>query len=330
MTRRGDNFAAAMPGDSQPMISLLNRVMDISGTVVEAENGFLGEANVFDMGCLVVCHINTGPHAILRKPPRPLDLGNEGRKIHIALLLSGQMCFTHGSKQFHLAEGQWAIGYNLDVSWVKILSDVRLIVLVIPEEEIGHVGKAIEKLQFRSLDGQSGAGRLFYEFMRTAVDEMPSINFSGRLSFSDAIQQLFRATVLDLVSVKRTSVPHRLVYGRICSIIDKNLSDPALNVDFIAAKMHCTKRYLHLVFSKHNAEHTLMSYINHQRLVRCRDDILLNQYGSSSIAEIGHRWGFHDPSYFGRIFRRAFGSPPGEFAAGEGKRQTLAAEHYSG
>lgn len=317
MTERGDDCAAAVSGDSRPMRNLLNRVMDIPGAIIDAQKGFLGEAKVFDMGCLHICRIRTGPHVLIRKAGSQPGTESEGRKIHIAVLLSGQLRFTHGARHFTLGPGQWAIAYNSDVAWVEMQSDVDLIVLVIPADEIGHVGKAIERIQIQALDGRSGAGRLFYEFVRMAVEEMPAINFSGRISFSDAIQQLLRATVLDLVSVRRQSVAHRLLYERICALIDRNLSDPDLSVEFLATKMRCTKRYLHLIFAKHNAEHTLKSYINHQRLLHCRDDILLNYRSGTPIAVIAHRWGFHDPSYFGRLFRRSFGASPGEYAAAE-------------
>jgi AraC-like DNA-binding protein len=91
--------------------------------------------------------------------------------------------------------------------------------------------------------------------------------------------------------------------------VTKRLSDPALNVQFLAARIPCSPNYLSHRFRQETGTN-LISYIHQQRVAQaCR------LIGSTRLTtkELAHAVGFLDPTYFIRVFRRLTGRTPGSY-----------------
>jgi AraC-like DNA-binding protein len=100
---------------------------------------------------------------------------------------------------------------------------------------------------------------------------------------------------------------------RIPAFIECHLGDPGLSPAMIAAAHHVSVRTLHNLYGP--GEHTVSGWIRHRRLERCRQDLLNPELRDRPVGSIGTRWGFQDAAVFSRVFRRAYGLPPGEYRA---------------
>ena len=98
---------------------------------------------------------------------------------------------------------------------------------------------------------------------------------------------------------------------RIQAFIEHHLGDPGLSPAMIAAAHHVSVRTLHNLYEP--GEHTVSGWIRHRRLERCRQDLLNPDLRDRPVGSIGTRWGFQDAAVFSRLFRRAYGLPPGEY-----------------
>ena len=92
--------------------------------------------------------------------------------------------------------------------------------------------------------------------------------------------------------------------------IDRHIDDPRLDAATLAAKFHCSQRYVHKLFSRH--DRSVNDHVNHQRIIRCARDLADPTLGNKTIAEIAFNVGFRDISHFNRVFKRSFGSSPRE------------------
>ncbi|MFI6870825.1 helix-turn-helix domain-containing protein [Nocardia sp. NPDC050406] len=130
------------------------------------------------------------------------------------------------------------------------------------------------------------------------------------------------SAVVDLVSValaERTDsalvlgseAGQRTLLPRIQSFIDERLGDPELCPEMIAAAHHISTRYLYKLFRAEGCG--VAEWIRGRRLERCRADLLDPAARGRTAHAIATRWGFTSPAHFTRIFRRAYGFPPGEF-----------------
>ncbi len=98
--------------------------------------------------------------------------------------------------------------------------------------------------------------------------------------------------------------------ARIRTEIDRELGNAALSPEWLAERFGISVRQVHKVFA--NERLTCQSYITHLRLDYARNDLATSLF-KLRIATLAYRWGFADPSTFGRAFRNRFGCSPGDY-----------------
>ena len=89
------------------------------------------------------------------------------------------------------------------------------------------------------------------------------------------------------------------------------LADPGLSPDMVATAHHVSPRYLYKLFE--GEETGVAGWIRERRLERCRRDLLDPALSELPVSAIAFRWGFADAAHFTRVFRTAYGHPPGEY-----------------
>jgi AraC-like DNA-binding protein len=101
---------------------------------------------------------------------------------------------------------------------------------------------------------------------------------------------------------------HESLQLRVTQYIRSNLADPGLSAAQIAAAHHISVRHLYNVLAA--AGISLGDWIRTQRLEAVRNDLSRPAARAIPIAVTARRWGFRDPSHFGRLFRAAYGVSP--------------------
>jgi AraC family transcriptional regulator, positive regulator of tynA and feaB len=91
----------------------------------------------------------------------------------------------------------------------------------------------------------------------------------------------------------------------------RNLHNPALSPDFVAAQFGISTRTLHLRFER--LEQTFGRWLLEVRLDACSGMLRNRLHAARSISEIAYACGFNDLSHFNKAFRTQFGIPPGEW-----------------
>jgi len=92
-------------------------------------------------------------------------------------------------------------------------------------------------------------------------------------------------------------------------IVEKNLSEPDLSVDFFAREMGMSRSNLHLKLKAITGE----SATDFIKKIRFRKATKLIEENKYSIAEISYMVGFNSPSYFSTSFKKYFGYLPTEY-----------------
>jgi AraC-like DNA-binding protein len=103
---------------------------------------------------------------------------------------------------------------------------------------------------------------------------------------------------------------------RIRQYIERNLGDPELGPQAIAAAHHISLRYLQKLFQSQGE--TVNGLIRDRRLDRCHDDLVDPRHNNRSIGAIGARWNLSPASYFSRVFRARYGLTPSEVRTNAG------------
>jgi AraC-like DNA-binding protein len=90
--------------------------------------------------------------------------------------------------------------------------------------------------------------------------------------------------------------------------------DTPISLSDIAAHLDISPYHLSHLFSEESG-FTLSSYLLNARMERAAD---LLADPNRRIADVAYAVGYEDPNYFGKVFRRHFGCPPGTFRARRG------------
>lgn len=98
---------------------------------------------------------------------------------------------------------------------------------------------------------------------------------------------------------------------RVHAWIDAHLSDPCLDPAAIARANHVSLRCLHKLFRDEGT--SVARWVRERRLDRCRRDLEDPALADRPVQAIAQTWGFDDQSHFSKIFKAAYGVPPGAY-----------------
>ena len=100
--------------------------------------------------------------------------------------------------------------------------------------------------------------------------------------------------------------------ARILAHIDQEFTSPLLSLQSIAAALHKNPAYISKVFWDVTGEH-YVRYVQRKRLDRVRE-LLADQTQAITVREAAEAAGFTDKSAFGKLFKKAYGLTPSEYA----------------
>jgi AraC family transcriptional activator of tynA and feaB len=134
-----------------------------------------------------------------------------------------------------------------------------------------------------------------------------------------AAPALIGAHVVDLIShapdfladaaAERVNAP--VLLSMMLDHIDRNSHDPDLSAVTLAAKFHCSARYVHRLFA--GTGRSVGEHLNEKRILVCTRNLLDRRLRHKTIAEIAFDAGFRDISHFNHLFKRNNGVAPREF-----------------
>lgn len=97
------------------------------------------------------------------------------------------------------------------------------------------------------------------------------------------------------------------IWLRASAYVHRQLRDPGLSPERIAAAAYVSPRSLYALFAAHGE--TPARYVRRLRLTGARRDL---ERGGRTVAAVASSWGFADQATFGRNFRAAYGRTPDE------------------
>jgi AraC-like DNA-binding protein len=155
--------------------------------------------------------------------------------------------------------------------------------------------------------------RLAYEFMlgiSKAIDHVDPLTASRLMDQGLDLVAMVFADRMHERSPDQSFHRSALLY-RLKNYILTHLRDPELSMPRAAAATGISPRYASDLMA---AEHTsFRSYVQMQRLERCRRDLSDPAHAARHVSDIAFAWGFNDLAHFSRIFKQRFGLSPREW-----------------
>lgn len=269
---------------------------------------FEGDARHARLGSAHLFHIAATAHRLERHA-----VVDAAARCDLAMLVvqrSGTATLAQGGRDVVLAPTAWAI-CDVDRPFVLVSEEKgSQLLLLIPRDRLG-VGSGLAGVIARDFGAAGGTARLLPRYLAGLLDELATVAEGNCGELADIAVQLVRLALLEARQAAPPISMRETLRLRIKDYVRRNLRDPALSIDRVAAAFGCTKRHLHKVFTGDEA--TLSQFIWAQRLESCREALRNPHLARHSITEIAFMWGFNNSAHFSKSFKERFGVPPGIF-----------------
>lgn len=271
-----------------------------------SEGDFRGRLLHCNAGDVKLCRLSASSHRVARTP----DLIRQDDRgfLKVVFQMEGTTWFEQDGRKTLLQPGEWSIYDTMKSYTVSNTSDIEQLVLLVPREKVLAAHLNPDELLVQRYDARTGIGRLAGELLNKALDEIESCSPESTEAIGEAVAQLLRQSLMERAGRPTSLSLREALRDRIRTYIHRNLRDPGLSIDQIAAALRCSKRNLHKAFSNDGA--TISDTIWRLRLEHCRRDLSSPACAWKSITEIAYSWGFSSSTHFSKAFREAYGTSP--------------------
>jgi AraC-like DNA-binding protein len=233
--------------------------------------------------------------------------------VKVCLQLCGTSYNEQRGRTAALSPGHWCVKELGKPYTVLSPSDSDVLLLLLPREKVTSKRYRLEDLVARSFSGQTGVGKLAFQFIGSAFDELSSIKPEFEKDVLETIIQFIRLAMLEVTGASTPLSMKLVLEDRIKTYIDGHLRDPDLRVDRLAQVFGCSTRYLHKAFESRGT--SIGKHILGLRLERCREELLNPAYIEKSVTDIAYSWGFTSASHFSCFFKEKYSLSPRELRA---------------
>jgi AraC-like DNA-binding protein len=194
------------------------------------------------------------------------------------------------------------------------MADARCVAVVFPPVLLPLGRDDVARLAAVPIAGDCGPGAIASALARQLPRRLDELEGAASARVATAMIDVL-TTALAAQDSRDDLVPpdgrRRALLLRVHAFIERHLSDPQLSPAAIADAHFISLRYLHKLFETEEA--TVAGSIRRRRLEGARRDLLDPVHGAATVGAIAARWGLPDPAHFSRLFRAAYGAPPGEY-----------------
>lgn len=192
-------------------------------------------------------------------------------------------------------------------------STIQGITVLIPRTLISLPSRKVKDLTATSFSGRVGVGALLSQFLNRLSISTDQYKETHAAHLGMILIDLLTTLLDDVLDSSASSPqPRQLaLLAQVQAFIQRQLADPALGPDMIAAAHHISTRSLQQLFQDH--ELTVSGWIKQCRLERCQRDLANPLLETRPIHAIAERWGFISSAHFSRVFRTTYGVAPSDY-----------------
>lgn len=267
-------------------------------------------ARIADLGPLSICSVDSNATTVERTPrlaSDPID-----RYLFVGLQRAGTSMVVQGDREAVLQPGDLAV-YDTRRPYTLLNGDgIHQHYFRVPIDVLALPGRALEEVTAVRLDGRRPLARATAGYLGHLADTIGDITASEAAQAAAPTIGLVRALLTAQLMGSELSRHHLddSLQTRVLDYIRVNLADPDLSARRIAVAHHISVRHLYRLMGKSGI--VLGDWIRERRLEQCRD-ALADPTNRATLTEVAARWGFCDPTQFGRAFKRAYGMTPREW-----------------
>lgn len=163
---------------------------------------------------------------------------------------------------------------------------------------------------------ESGAD--FY-FAKPLSIELLLLTIHNIFNRHDALKETYTNNYLSEATELVSSEKDKEFINKLLNIIEENIEDPELDVDFLCTHIYVSRTKLYQKI-KSISDQSVAEFI---RTVRLKRSIFIMTHEDITMSEVAHRVGLQSSSNFSRAFKKEYGKSPMQFMQSLKKNQPL-------
>ncbi|MDA4845892.1 helix-turn-helix domain-containing protein [Hoeflea poritis] len=236
-------------------------------------------------------------------------LAKDSNYISLQIYKSGRCLGTAGDQTWQVAPGDVHI-FDFSREFSSVASKSTVIGCLIPHEFVGYdPARHPAHIMF---SGSTPVGQFLASTMFALLSQLPRVGISEADDLSNGFCSLLQGLIEPQLPPKekeRNAGEERRNDMR--SYLDRNLSDPNLNVNHLCRVFNISRPSVYRYFAEHGG---VAQYIVQRRLKRAYFQLASVPEFHGRVKEVAHGLGFNDAAHFSRLFRRKFGVTPKQAA----------------
>ena len=280
---------------------------------VDADGDLSAQLLTGRVGTLDVTKVSAPPLRAVRTPRLIRVSDPEAFKLEVPV--RGHTLFAQGDREAALTPGEATL---LDLSRPCRLVDRGdehgNVAVKFPHSALPLAHDEVARLTAVPISGRDGLGAAISSLARHMARSLERERPAAGDRLAAALMDLVVVALAERLDRSSTLPPvthRRALLARAQTFIDQHLAEPGLSPGVVAAAHHVSLRYLYKLFESQHA--SVAGWIRERRLERCRQDLADPALAHLTVSAIAARWGLTDPAHFSRVFRAAYGVPPGEY-----------------
>jgi AraC-like DNA-binding protein len=224
--------------------------------------------------------------------------------------VSGSSVFRQNGTAAALSPGDYVVTTSTDPYTWEFRGDFSTLALRFPQSFVDLPEPALRPILGRTMPATEGFGRHLSPFVAAVVGDFELLSGPVGWRVARDLIGLFATGMLEALE-REPRARSGSMFLKITEYIALHLGEPGLDTGTIARAHHISARYLQAIFAGQGT--TVTEWIRERRLAGCRRDLADPALREVPIGDVALRWGYADPGYFSRLFRREFRENPREW-----------------
>ncbi|WP_181063541.1 helix-turn-helix domain-containing protein [Nocardia nova] len=270
---------------------------------------FRGTAAVTSIGELRILSAGADPMQVRRT--QRLTLRHEEDFYKVGLQVSGTATVEQDGRQCHLGPRDLVFCDTTRPYSFIYDTEFRTVLALVPRAAVPLGPNSLSGITARTIDSESGISPVLVSLLLSLSGRSGPTSSPVASRVSDGAVSLLTGLLTENIAGTQPAWSAPAMMLRVRDHIDRNLADPNLSPDTIAAALGISRRYLFKLFAAENM--TVSGWVRSERLRRCARDLTDPSMREQSIGLIAARWGLVDSGHFARLFKSTYGRTPREY-----------------
>jgi AraC-like DNA-binding protein len=277
----------------------------------DMREGFWGAVSQSAVGLATFTRVDSCAQRVFRTPSRIARSSED--YVLVALGNSGVNGVYQDGRDAVVSAGQFVIYDTTRPYELRFDDSFSQTILQMPRKLLQQRIGAFDALTATTFCSSRPLEGVAYEFLVSTSKVVDHIDPGTAARLLDQGLDLIAMAIADRMHARSADQSfHRsaLLY-RLKNYILTHLRDPELSISRAAAATGISPRYASDLMA--DEQSSFRSYVQMQRLERCKRDLSDPAYAARHVGDIAFAWGFNDLAHFSRTFKQRFGASPREW-----------------